>query len=115
MAADDLPSISGRHPVKFANVAVAATGDTVIAPAPGPTFRIRVIHYALVSADAKTIQFKSGSGGATATGVMTFGANGEGYAYSHTGLFELAENTALAINCSTAGVLGGSLSYIEVM
>lgn len=107
-----VPTIRGTHPVKFAKVDTAATGDTtIIAAVTGK--RIRVIGYTLVVGAATNIKWKSGA--TDLTGPMALAANGGVTAESNNGCFETGVAEALVINSSGVTVQqSGHVSYVEL-
>lgn len=101
--------------IKRAVIDHAASGDnTLVAAVTGR--KIRVLSLFLIVAGAVNVRFESGAGGTALTGVMNFGAAGDGVVlgYNPLGWFETAAGSLLNLELSGAVSVDGALQYIEI-
>ena len=103
--------------MKYAVIAAAGTGDSVVIP-PAPGKKLRVLDYIVASAFNTVLTWKS-SGGSALSGEMHIASNGNlvavgGYQTpaGMFGLFETLPGEGLVLNCDKA--CGGHLTYQEI-
>lgn len=111
MPADEMPSIRGRFPAKFAEIDAADMGaNTIVAAVSGKS--IRVISMVLIATAAVILTVRSGSD--NISGAMSIAVD-TGFANTcDSGLLQTAQGEALVFNLSAAEQVSGFLTYIEV-
>lgn len=101
-----------QYDLEYALIDSAAGGDIQLVPAPGAKKRIRVVSLSFVVAAAVSIRFKSAAN--NLSGLMTFGAAGQGVAdrgsYEDP-IYDCNPNEALIVNASAAVQVGGRVNY----
>ncbi len=108
---DNLPSISGRFPVKQAIInEITIANNGIVAAVSGKS--IRVISMMFTVAAAVDLQWKSG--GAAITGLMEFADSGGMTHQSEAGIFWTAVGVALNLDQNAAIQVSGVITYIEV-
>lgn len=116
--AGDRVDLEGQeHTPKFANIAVASSGDNTIVAAVA-TKKIRVLSLFVVAAGDVTVYFVDGANTAVAgdgtNGLTLTSSSGFTLNENRFGWFETAAGQSLDINLDGATTVGGSLTYIEV-
>lgn len=108
--------VTGRnHPVKYAVIDAASSGDnTIVAAVSGK--KIRVLAGSLtMTGTAVTIRFESGAGGTALTGQMTPSQGSTiSLPWCPAGHFETAAGALLNLELGGAQSVDGWLVYIEV-
>lgn len=117
--ADEILMVTGGPytlDIKRAVIDHASSGDNTIIAAVADK-RFRVLSLFLVVDGAVTVRFEAGAGGTALTGVMNFGAEGDGMVlpFNPLGWFETtAINTLLNLELGGAVSVDGALQYIEI-
>jgi hypothetical protein len=105
------PYVDG--PIKYASVAVAASGDNTLVTAVDQK-KIRLLSATLVAAGTVAVQFKSGAA-TDLSGAMTLVANNIlPLAPCTWGHLETAEGEDLVLELSAAIGVNGLISYLEI-
>lgn len=105
-----IPTLSGRHPLRFGKIDSALTGDTTLVEGTAGK-QIRVIGFTVVAGGATDIQFLSGI--TELMGAMSVPANGVLSVESNNGVFETASGEDLIINSSGTTIQqSGWFTYI---
>ncbi len=99
---------------KFAIINASASGDNTIVAAVGGK-KIRVLRYTAIARDVVTARWYSALAGIALSGPLDFSLKG-GIAepFCPVGIYETAVGQPLVLNLSSAVLLGGYLTYIEV-
>lgn len=110
-----LGTYKAKLDIKRAVIDHATSGDNTLVAAV-TNKKIRVLSLFFTVAAAVNVRFESGAGGTALTGVMNFGAAGDGIAlpYNPLGWFETTASALLNMELSGAVSVDGALQYIEV-
>lgn len=114
----DIVSVAGVDVTpKFANIAIASSGDNIIVAAVSGK-KIRVLNGFMISNGTVVAYFVDGANTAIAgdgtNGISLIANSGFSLPFSPVGWFETGSGQSLDINLDGAVIVGGSLAYIEV-